>query len=243
MQRLGPKKVEGELIFRRRIREPQGSGWSRWRIFTRRFTALQHRRYRCGPHPVVIRLCHSLMLRHATGADFPTLRSMIRNGAATGSFDPALAGDSRESSLFFANLRRALTHGFVVEEDPGSGDFLARAVPGYVYVPDRLGANHRPIGFGLFKAGKLGFELWLAGVEEAWRGHGHGRAMIAALLNTTPGRQAFVVRLNTFGRASPAMAHLLTSMGYACVRETPEHTWFLRHDAPAVVGAPLRDTN
>ena len=183
------------------------------------------------------------MLRHAHVVDLPILRALIRDGAAVGSFDRKLATESRESSLFFANLRRALTTGYVVEEESKNGDFVTRAVPGYVYVPDRLGTDHRPIGFGLFKATALGFELWLAGVEPAWRGHGHGRAMIAALLDTPPGRQAFVVRINTFGRASPAMAHLLKSMGYACVRETPEHSWFLRHDAPAAVSARLREAS
>jgi GNAT superfamily N-acetyltransferase len=180
------------------------------------------------------------MLRYAKAADLPILRSLIRNGALTGSFDQTLATESREASLFFANLRRALTTGYVVEEDPDSGDFVARAVPGYVYVPDQLAADHQPIGFGLFKAAAVGYELWLAGVEPAWRGHGHGRAMIAALLATPPGRQTFAVRIKAYGRASEAMAHLLTSMGFACARETPSHSWFLRHDAPAEVRAALR---
>jgi hypothetical protein len=28
------------------------------------------------------------------------------------------------------------------------------------------------------------------------------------------------------------MAHLLLSFGYALLRETPQHTWYLRKDAP-----------
>jgi hypothetical protein len=56
--------------------------------------------------------------------------------------------------------------------------------------------------------------------------------MMAALLKTPPGKSAYVVRVNTFGRESPAMGHLLVSFGYGCVRETPQYTWYLRNDAP-----------
>jgi len=183
------------------------------------------------------------MLRSAGATDLPIVRALIRDGASSGSFDRRLAGESRDAGLFFANLRRALTTGYVVEEDPVTGDFVTRAVPGYVYVPDRLGVHHQPIGFGLFKAATVGYELWLAGVDAAWRGHGHGRAMLAALLDTPPGRQAYVVRIATYGRASPAMAHLLTSMGFRYARETPEHTWFLRHDAPEAAAASVMQSH
>ena len=62
--------------------------------------------------------------------------------------------------MFFYNLRRALTTGYFIEEDPATGDLTTVAVPGYVYHPD-LGSATHPIGFGLFKAIAIGYELWL----------------------------------------------------------------------------------
>jgi GNAT superfamily N-acetyltransferase len=167
------------------------------------------------------------------------LRALIRDGAASGAFDRELASDSAEAASFFASLRKALATGYFVEEDR-DGMLRTVAVPGYVYLPDDPVAPRQVIGFGLFKARQGGYELWLAGVDQACRGHGHGRAMIAALLDTAPGRAAHVVRVSRFGRHSPAMAHLLGSFGYGVVRETRHHTWYLRHDAPQATVAELR---
>ncbi|MEP7182655.1 MAG: GNAT family N-acetyltransferase [Betaproteobacteria bacterium] len=171
------------------------------------------------------------MLHPAHVVHLPILRALIRDGAARGSFDRELATDSREAALFFSNLRQTLKTGYFVEADPRTGDLMTVAVPGYVYVPDRGGVSN-PIGFGLFKATPVGYELWLTGVDAAWRGHGHGRAMIAALLATAEGQRAYVMRMHRFGRDSGAMAHLVSSFGYTRVRETPQHTWFVRSDAP-----------
>ncbi len=148
------------------------------------------------------------MLQPAHVGHLSILRSLIRDGASRGSFDRELATDSSEAALFFSNLRQALNTGYFVEEDPRTGDLTTVAVPGYVYLPDRGGAANQPIGFGLFKAIDLGFELWLTGVDAEWRGHGHGRAMLTALLATPPGKRAYIVRVHRFGRDSPAMAHL-----------------------------------
>ena len=65
--------------------------------------------------------------------------------------------------------------------------------------------------------------------------------MMAALLKTTPGKSAYVVRMTTFGRESPAMGHLLQSFGYSCVRETAQYTWYLRDDAPAELRRRIRN--
>ncbi len=177
------------------------------------------------------------MLRPANVVDLPILRALIREGALTGSFDRGLATESRESTLFFANLRQALASGYFVEPDPRTGDLATVAVLAFVYLSDEDPTMHRPIGFGLFKATSVGYELWLTGIDAAWRGRGHGRRMLAALLDTRPGRDAYLVRVNTYGQESPAMAHLLGSFGYSCVRETPKLTWYLRSDAPEALRA------
>ena len=173
------------------------------------------------------------MLYPAHVGHLPVLRALIRDGAVRGGFDRELATDSREATMFFSNLRRALTTGFFIEEDPVTGDLTTVAVPGYVYHPDRGGAASHAIGFGLFKAIAIGYELWLTGVDPAWRGHGHGRAMLRALLGTPAGRLAYVVKVQRFGRDSPAMAHLLAAHAYAPTRETRHNSWFVRSDAPS----------
>ncbi len=172
------------------------------------------------------------MLRPATVVDLPIVRALIREGAARGSFDRALATDSPRANHFFVKLRQALATGYFVEEDAGTGTLATVAVPGYVFVPDSDASAHRPIGFGLFKAAAVGYELWLTAIDPAWRGHGHGRAMLAELLDTPPGREAYVVRVAASASESPTMAHLLESLGYACARETPQDAWYLREDTP-----------
>jgi GNAT superfamily N-acetyltransferase len=180
------------------------------------------------------------MLHPAHVGHLSILRSLIRDGAARGGFDRSLATDSRETTLFFSNLRRALTTGYFIEEHPTTGDLNTVAVPGYVYHPDRGGAASQPIGFGLFKAIAGGYELWLTGVDPAWRGHGHGRAMLTSLLATPAGQRAFVVRVQRFGRDSPAMSHLLASFEYTQTNETIHHTWFVRSDAPTELAQRIR---
>ncbi len=172
------------------------------------------------------------MLRPANVVDLPIFRALIREGAVAGDFDPDLATESREATIFFNNLRQALATGYFVEPDPRTGDLVTAAVLAYVYVQDDDPSMHRPIGFGVFKAGAIGYELWLTGVDAKWRGKGHGRKMLAALFETTPGRTAYVARVKPYGQESLAMARLLESFGYSSVRETPKLTLYLRRDAP-----------
>ncbi len=81
------------------------------------------------------------------------LRSLIRQGAAEGSFDRVLAADTPEAIEFFAKLKRALVSGYFVEEDPKTGRVEAVAVPGYVFWPDGRNSGMPPVGFGLFRRG------------------------------------------------------------------------------------------
>jgi len=180
------------------------------------------------------------MLRPATVVDLPILRALIREGAIAASFDRDLATESRETTLFFSNLRQALASGYFVEPDPRTGDLATVAVLAYVYVPDGDLSMHRPIGFGLFKAAATGYELWLTGVDVVWRGKGHGRAMLAALLATDPGRKAYAARVRTYAADGPAADHLLRAFGYVRLRETPQYTFYLRSDAPGPLREQLR---
>ena len=177
------------------------------------------------------------MLRPAHVVDLPTLRALIREGALAGSFERELATESRAATLFFTHLRQALASGYFVEPDPRSGDLTTFAVLAYVYVPDQDVTVHHPIGFGIFKAALVGYELWLTGIDPAWRDRGHGRRMLTGLFETPPGRKAYLVRVKKYGNESPAMAHLLESFGYSSVRETLKLTWYLRSDAPEALRA------
>src|SRR3982751_2294258 len=180
------------------------------------------------------------MLTAAHAGHLPSLRAMLRAGAAEGSFDRELVADTPEVTLFFANLRQALVTGYFVEHD-FQGNGVPRAAPGYVYWPGERRSEDRPVGFGLFKAfAEFGYELWLTGVDSAWRGSGHGRTMLAALLATPAGRLAWTVRVQRLGAYSPIMTRLLAEQRYDVVRESRTQAWFLRRDAPAALAERMR---
>ena len=179
------------------------------------------------------------MLTPAHAGHLGMVRNLIRRGAVEGSFDSELAFDSPETELFFANLRQALLAGYFVEPGRG-GALLSLAAPGYVFAPDD-GERREPIGFGLFKSmGELGYELWLTGVEPQWRGRGHGRAMVRALLATPAGKLAHVVRVKR-GSSGNVMQHLLESLDFTATRDTTYARWFVRDAAPAEVSARIRN--
>jgi ribosomal protein S18 acetylase RimI-like enzyme len=179
------------------------------------------------------------MLAPAHAGHLEFIRTVIRHGAIEGSFDPELAHNSRETELFFANLRQALLGGRFVEVDR-EGTPTAVPAPGYVYWPAD-GDREHPIGFGLFKSmGDLGYELWLTGVDPDSRGRGHGRTMLSALLATPAGQLAHVVRVKRGGTGSDAMQHLLESLGFAATRDTASTRWFVRAGAPEEVATRIR---
>ncbi len=165
------------------------------------------------------------------------LRSLIRQGAAEGSFDRALAADTPGAVEFFARLKRALVSGYFVEEDPSTGRVESVPVPGYVFWPDGRNSSTPPVGFGLFRALDAGYELWLAGLEFERRGGGHGRALLEALLGTPPGKKTWVVRIPRGSRYAPVVQHLLAPFEFDHAGDTARLRWFVRRSAPAAVSA------
>jgi hypothetical protein len=177
------------------------------------------------------------MLRPAHIGHLAMLRSLIREGTREGSFAPDLAWDSAASERFFSELRQALKTGYFVIQDPDSSSLQTVAVPGYVYWADETAGSAPPIGFGLFRAiPQGGYELWLAGLESAVRGRGHGRAMLKALFDTPTGRKTRFMRVRREGAYASAVARLLAEHGFTATRETAKETWFVRAAPPA--GAP-----
>jgi GNAT superfamily N-acetyltransferase len=181
------------------------------------------------------------MLAPAHVGHLAMLRSLIRQSAAEGSFESNLASETPQSVDFFAKLKRALAHGYFVEEDPKTGHMDAVAVPGYVFWPDDRHSGNPPVGFGLFRALEGGYELWLAGLEFGRRGDGHGRALIEALFATTHGKKTWVVRIPRGSRYRAAVEHLLQPHGFTAVGETTHMRWFLRDGAPPKLRARIRD--
>ena len=172
------------------------------------------------------------MLRPAHIGHLALLRSLIRDGARDGAFDPALAWDSPAATRFFGELRQALKTGYFVVEDGTSGTVRTVAVPGYVYWADETAGSEPPVGFGLFRAVDDGYELWLTGIETHLRGKGHGRAMLQALFSTPTGRRTRVMRVRRAARSAGAVAHLLAEHGFTATRETERETWFVRVAPP-----------
>lgn len=182
------------------------------------------------------------MLRPAHIGHLAMLRSLIRDAARDGAFDPALAWDSPAAARFFGELRQALKSGYFVVEEPGSGTVRTVAVPGYVYWADETAGSEPPVGFGLFRAVDDGYELWLTGLEAPLRGRGYGRAMLQALFSTPTGRRTRVMRVRRSARSAGALAHLLAELGFTATRETERETWFVRVALPPAEPRPAPAT-
>jgi ribosomal protein S18 acetylase RimI-like enzyme len=146
-----------------------------------------------------------------------------------------------EASEFFEKLKRALVTGYFVEHDARTGRIDTVAVPGYVFWPDDRHSGMPPVGFGLFRALDGGYELWLAGLEFARRGDGHGRALLEALFATPSGQRTYVVRVQRASRYVPQVTHLLQSMRFTPVGDTARLRWFVRDDAPPALTARIRE--
>ena len=181
------------------------------------------------------------MLQPAHVGHLALLRSLIRQGAADGSFDRDAAADSSSAEDFFAKLKRALVTGYFVE-DIGSGKLATVAVPGYVFWPDDRHSGMPPVGFGLFRSiDGTGYELWLAGLDLAARGGGQGRALLASLFATPPGQNTYIVRVQRDSRHINALQVLLNEFGFATIGDTSRLRWFLHKDAPDAFAARVRN--
>jgi hypothetical protein len=182
------------------------------------------------------------MLQPAHIGHLALLRSLIRQGAADGSFDRDLTVDSAGGEEFFAKLKRALVTGYFVE-DLGSGKLATVAVPGYVFWPDDRHSGMAPVGFGLFRSiDGTGYELWLAGLDLSARSGGQGRALLASLFATPPGQKTYIVRVQRDSPYIKALQGLLTEFGFTAIGDTTRLRWFVRNDAPEELVAHVRNS-
>jgi ribosomal protein S18 acetylase RimI-like enzyme len=182
------------------------------------------------------------MLQPAHVGHLALLRTLIRQGAADGSFDRDLTSDSAAAEEFFAKLKRALVTGYFVE-DVGTGKLATVAVPGYVFWPDDRHSGMPPVGFGLFRSiDGTSHELWLAGLDLAARGGGQGRALLAALFGTPPGQKTYIVRVHRDSNSIKDLQSLLVDFGFTAIGDTAQLRWFLHHDAPEALASRVRKT-
>lgn len=170
------------------------------------------------------------MLQAATPEHLDFIRRVLREGAAEGSFEAEIAGDSVAASLFFANMADALRSGYLRTPDAQGNPTREVHVAGYVYRP-REGAPL--VGFGLFKEiGSAGFELWLTGIAAEARRQGHGRAMLGELLATPPGQMTCMIRCVRSSASGEIAGRLFREYGFAPCRETPRTLWLVSAKAP-----------
>src|SRR6266550_857339 len=73
------------------------------------------------------------MLAPAHIGHLAMLRTLIRDASAEGSMTAGLAGETPQALEFFAKLKRALVHGYFVEEDSQSRRLESVSLPGYVF--------------------------------------------------------------------------------------------------------------
>src|ERR1700693_3652279 len=118
------------------------------------------------------------MLAPAHVGHLAMLRTLIRDASAEGSMTAGLAGETPQALEFFAKLKRALVHGYFVEEDSQSRRLESVAIPGYVFWQDDRHSGNPPVGFGLFRALDGGYELWLPRLPVGRPGGGQGRAAL-----------------------------------------------------------------
>ncbi len=182
------------------------------------------------------------MLQPAHVGHLALLRTLIRQGAADGSFDRDLAVDSAAGEEFFAKLKRALVTGYFVE-DVGTGKLATVSVPGYVFWPDDRHSGMPPVGFGLFRSIEAtGYELWLAGLDLTARSGDQGRALLAALFGTPPGQKTYIVRVHRDSNHIKDLQSLLVDFGFSAIGDTAQLRWFLHRDAPEALASRVQRT-
>ena len=161
------------------------------------------------------------MLQPAHVGHLALLRSLIRQGAAEGSFD-------RELARRFAGRRGILRQAEararhrLFRRGCRDGQARDRRGPRLRVLAGRPAQRHaagrlRPVSRDRRPAG---YELWLAGLDMTARGGGQGRALLASLFATPPGQKTYVVRVQRDSRYVNDLQHLLAEFGFAAIGDT-----------------------
>jgi hypothetical protein len=84
-------------------------------------------------------------------------------------------------------------------------------------------------------AGRIGYELWLATIELAYRQKGAGKKMIGEVLGTSIGAQVVVAQCDRRAEGARRMASILRHFGFECLRQGTQSEWLARSTLPPVV--------
>jgi hypothetical protein len=175
------------------------------------------------------------MLRLATEADFPVIRELIVDGAASGSFDAQLVHPTTQASAeFFGRLRQVIQKRVWLRPDVSKHMLLA--IPACVWIFEDPVWGRGPLGFVAVRgAGRIGYELWLATIELAYRQKGAGKKMIGEVLGTSIGPQVVVAQCDRRAEGPRRMASILRQFGFECLREGTQSEWLARSTLAPVV--------
>jgi GNAT superfamily N-acetyltransferase len=173
------------------------------------------------------------MVKTALPEHLDLVKKILQSGAVAGSWDSALRAPGPTLDSLLGNIRRSLASGFVRQLDPRVGKEIDIHIAGYVYCP---APDAPPIGFGLFKDfSPSGLELWLLGIDEPWRGKGHGKALLAELLAAPLGGRAELARCAFASESAQRVSRILKARGFATRYTTPSDEWLLHARTPAHV--------
>ena len=163
---------------------------------------------------------------------------VIRSGAAEGSWSSALQKQGPELNSLLAKVHYAMLNGYVPQADCRIGRVIATHIAGYAYRPS---LDAPEIGFGLFKDfSESGFEIWLLGIDDAWRAKGHGRAMIQELLATPLGTRAELARCAWASESARRCSYILKSNDFATYFSSEKDEWVQHRRTPAAMVEKLR---
>jgi hypothetical protein len=157
------------------------------------------------------------------------MSALIREGAKTNGFEAELARDSEESELFFETFREVILKS-VWRRPSASGTNVHIPAHAFVYHEN---AVSNAIGFVAARGiAKIGYELWLAAIDQDRRGVGIGRRMLGEFLSTQVGKRTCVAHCAIDSPGARACAHILGSLGFTTVRVGQRSFWMARADLP-----------
>ena len=78
----------------------------------------------------------------------------------------------------------------------------------------------------------VGYELWLATIELAYRQKGAGKKMIGEVLGTSIGPQVVVAQCDRRAEGARRMASILRHFGFESLRQGTQSEWLARSTLP-----------
>lgn len=171
------------------------------------------------------------MLRLAGENDLPLVRELIIDGAKAGSFDSAVGQPTDDAAYFFSRVRRVVLEHVWVR--PALNSEALAAIPAGIWVYEEWHVSPSPLGFVAVRgAGHFGYELWLAAIQQEYRGRGLGKQMMSEILATPIGRQIMVAQCDLHAIGARRLASILCQTGFQSVRRGNACEWLAKRGLP-----------